>query len=64
MTVAFLVLGILFGICELCHFKRETELIRRLSCRDEADYRQQYEPKEPLPPPPSREAMKRWKKGE
>lgn len=64
MTVAFIALCAVFAVCELLHFRRENELLRRLCTRSDNEYRQLYENQEPLPPSPSREAMKRWKKGD
>lgn len=65
MTVAFIVLGAVFCLCEVLHFKRERELMRRLASKNEAEYVKNYENerKNPPPPSPSREAMKRWKSG-
>lgn len=65
MTVAFIVLGAVFALCEVLHFKRERELIRRLSSKNEAEYVKNYEKEDKVPsiPSPAREAMKRWKAG-
>jgi hypothetical protein len=64
MTVAFVAICAVFAVCELLHFRRESELIRRLATRDHTEYRQQYEKQDPLPSSPSRDAMKRWKTGD
>ncbi len=65
MIVALFALCAVFALCEILHFKREGELIRRLACRNEEEYDRYYgAERTPSPPSPSREAMKRWKKGE
>ena len=66
MTVAIIVIGVVFAMSEVMHFRRESELLRRLMTRDNAEYVKNYESdekKKPLPPSPSVEAMKRWKAG-
>lgn len=65
MTVAVIAIAVVFIVCETLHFKHERELIRRLASKNEAEYVQNYEPKEkkPTPPSPAKEAMNRWKSG-
>ena len=65
MIAALVVLGAVFVVCEVLHFRQERELVRRLMTKDDTEYKNKYETKEKkeLPVPPARAAMKRWKAG-
>lgn len=64
MIVAVIVIGVVFAMSEVMHFRRENELIRRIASRNESEYQKNYvkEEKEPAPSP-AKVAMKRWKSG-
>lgn len=64
MIVAVIAVCAVFALCEVLHFRRENELIRRLASRSEDEYQRNYETKKEAAVSPARDAMRRWKKGE